>query len=258
MSKIINSSLFGIPVWFAMIFFSTACSHSQVSSANTRAADPSVFDRVDKDLQVYDETTTRMKTDFSQIPADPKDIEWVKKKIQHMFDVDQYMRKYMMNVPFEKGYTDAEKEYFSNEFGPRFKQIDSENTSDLKGLLNIYRWFTISKFGKVTDKNAWLLVQHADEQPEFQRQVLAILTGLYKSKETRPENYAYLFDRVAASFSDLSKRKLQRYGTQGACTGPGTWAPIPMEEPDLVDVRRAAVGLGTMAEYVAVFKDICH
>ncbi len=253
-----NSRLFGIPVWLAVMFFATACAHTPAVSANSRAAAQSVFDRVDKDLQAYDEITAQMKTEFSKMPADPKNIEWVKRKIQHMFDVDQYMRKYMMNVPFEKGYTDAEKEYFNKEFGPRFKQIDTENTSDLKGLLKTYRWFTISKFGKVTDNNAWLLVQHADEQPEFQRQVLAILTGLYKSKETRPENYAYLFDRVAASFSDLSKRKLQRYGTQGACTGPGTWAPIPMEEPALVDVRRAEVGLGTMAEYIAVFKDICH
>lgn len=235
-----------------------ACVHTPTATTNSDTAAQIEFDRVDKLLQVYDQTTAKMKNDFSNIPANPKDIEWVKKKIQHMFEVDQYMRRYMMNVPFENRFSEPEKEYFNKKFAPRFKQIDNENTKDLTDLIKIYQWFTISKFGKVTDNNAWLLVQHADEQPQLQNQVLSILSDLYKSKETRPENYAYLFDRVAASFSDLSKRKLQRYGTQGACTGPGTWAPIPIEEPALVDVRRAEVGLSTMAEYVAVFKDICR
>jgi len=85
-----------------------------------------------------------------------------------------------------------------------------------------------------------------------------ILEKLYLSKETSPSNYAYLFDRVAASWSDESKRTLQRYGTQGSCTGPGTWEPIAMEEPDHVDERRASVGLMTMAEYLKLFKEICH
>ncbi len=213
--------------------------------------------KVDVDLQAYDKTVAKMKADFAQIPADPKDIEWVKNKLKHMFDTDQYMRK-QKNIPFEHEYTSAEKEYFSKEFQTRFKQIDKENTEDLKKLLNIYSWFVISKFGEEADNNAWIIVQHADEQPDFQKQVLVVLEKLYKDNETSGRNYAYLFDRVAASFSDPKQRKLQRYGTQGSCVGPGKWEPIPMEDPAQVDQRRADVGLSTMAEYKALFKNICH
>lgn len=244
-------------ILLSFLFLLVGCSHLPAQAQTGQSSQVASFPKVDADLKNYDDTAAAMKAAFATLPSDPKDIDWVKKKLKHMFDVDQFMRK-QMNLPFEHSYAEAEKEYFSKEYGRRFRQVDGENTADLKGLLKVYRWFVISRFGAEADNNAWILVQHADEQPEFQKQVLAILTSLYTAKETSPRNYAYLFDRVAASFSDLSKRKLQRYGTQGQCTGPGTWEPIPTEDPAQVDQRRADVGLGTMAEYVAMFKDICH
>ena len=109
--------------------------------------------------------------------------------------------------------------------------------------MKIYPWFTISEFGLEGNQNAWLLVQHADHDPPFQRQVLTILEPLAAKGETNPKKYAYLYDRVASSFAEPKERKLQRYGTQGMCSGPGTWEPLPVEDPDKLDERRAAIGL---------------
>ena len=120
-----------------------------------------------------------------------------------------------------------------------------------------YSWFTISEWGKAADGNAWLLVQHADHDREFQQDILAKLEKLYPIGETRPDHYAYLYDRVATAFQDPAKRTLQRYGTQGKCIGPGKWEPFPIEDPDQVDARRASVGLPPLAEYIERFKDIC-
>lgn len=233
-----------------VVIVAFACAQTSTTKSN--------FKRADQDLGICDNEATSIKNDFSKIQADLKNKDWVKKKIQNMTDIDQFMRKQIINIPTEKNYTKSEKEYFRKELSERLTKIDTENTNDLKKLLTIYQWFKISMFGKETDSNAWLLVQHADDQPDFQKHVLITLSGLYKSKETRPENYAYLFDRLAASYSDLSKRQLQRYGTQGTCAGPGTWIPLPMEEPDLVNVRRAEVGFGTMNEYTAIVKEICR
>ncbi len=208
-------------------------------------------------MQAFDEIVEQMETEFAKLPSNPRDLEWVKRKLKHMVAVDQAMRNYL-STPVQKDYSESEKENFSKEFGSRFVAVDKKNTSDLKKLLKIYPWFVISQFGEEADRNAWLLAQHADQQPEFQKQVLAILASLYKSKETNPQNYAYLFDRVAASFNDPSKQTLQRYGTQGSCVGPGKWEPLPMENPEKIDIRRAEVGLGTMAEYIVKFKEICH
>lgn len=84
-----------------------------------------------------------------------------------------------------------------------------------------------------------------------------MLSKLYKSKETNPANYAYLWDRVASSFNDITKRKPQRYGTQGQCVGPGKWEPLPMEDEKNINKRRKEVGLPTREEYKKNFKDIC-
>lgn len=217
----------------------------------------SAFPKVDADLKNYDDHIAEMNATFAHVPAEPSSKEWVKAKLQHMFDVDQYMRKYMM-ISYDHRYSDEEKAEFFKEFANRFQAIDRANTADLKALLKIHHWFTISEFGEVADNNAWLLVQHADLDPDFQREVLRILEPLVATGETRPSNFAYLFDRVAASWSDLSKQVPQRYGTQGMCKGPGVWEPIPLEDPENLDRRRASVGLGPEAEYIAQFKDICR
>ena len=217
----------------------------------------SSFPRVDADIKIYDDEVTAMRAKFNQMPPAPSDLVWVKSKLQNMVDVDQVMRRYT-DTPFAHQYSAAEKEEFWKQFGSRFSQLDREDTAELKTLLKLYPWFTISRFGAQADRNAWLLVQHADLDPAFQQSVLAILTELWPKGETSPANYAYLFDRVANSPAFPSQRKLQRYGTQGHCIGPGKWEPWPIEDPAHLDERRASVGLGTEADYILVFRDICR
>jgi hypothetical protein len=226
------------------------------TSAPARAV-ASDLSRVDTDIKAYDEYLARSENAFSKIPANARDKEWVKKKIAHMFEVDQYMRHYT-DIPFLHKYTEDEKSEFMRKFMLRFNELDEKDTADLKALLDIYYWFKISEFGAQTDNQAWLIVQHADLQIDFQKMVLARLATLYKTNETKPSNYAYLFDRIASSSNDPSKRVPQRYGTQGSCTGPGTWVPWPSEDEVHLDSRRAEVGLGTESDYIAIFKDICH
>ena len=215
------------------------------------------FPKVDADIKIADEYVNALNSKFSLIPANPNETGWVRAKLQHMVDVDQYIRKYS-RVIYDHSYSPAERAEFWKQFLPRSDAMDERNTSDVKDLLKIYSWFTISTFGTAADNNAWLLVQHADQDPQFQTSVLSILDRIWKVGETRSSNYAYLFDRVAASWRDASKRRPQRYGTQGACTGPGTWEPLPGEDPAHLDDRRASVGLGPESEYIKMFKDICH
>jgi len=217
----------------------------------------SQYPKVDADIAIYDQKIAQMKSNFSKMPSDPSSKRWVQKKLQFMFDIDQYMRSYSQ-IPFEHNYSADETTYFWSQFIGRFNAIDRDDTDDLKGLVKVYDWFRISVFGIKADNQAWLIVQHADLDVAFQKSVLAILEKMYPIGETRPANYAYLYDRVAASWQDLTKRTLQRYGTQGQCTGPGKWEPIPIEDADQVDVRRAKMGMSTMAEYQSEFKDLCH
>ena len=68
-------------------------------------------------------------------------------------------------------------------------------------------------------------------------------------------NYAYLWDRVAVN----SDRK-QRYGTQPTweCTPEGKLTLKPLEDPENVNARRAAMGLGTGEDGLAgMAKSVC-
>lgn len=209
--------------------------------------------RVDADLASYDRKVAEMQKELERFPADPKDKEWVRRKIAHMVQVDQFMRNYIQ-VPHQRNYSQAEREYFSREFHERWSRVDGPNTADLKKLLEIYPWFTVSEFGRETAGNAWLLVQHADHDLAFQKVVLEKLERLYPVGEASPSNYAYLYDRVA-----VNGKSPQRYGTQGRCTGPGTWEPLPpIEKPRELEARRKAMGLEPMNEHKKRFKDICH
>jgi hypothetical protein len=215
-------------------------------------ASPESVKRVVADLKQYEAHVAELNKDFAEIPANPRDREWVKKKLKHMFDVDQYMRKYW-EIPYQHKYSDKEKKYFQEKFYGKGESLDSENTAELKKLLEIHHWFTISEFGLQADNNAWLLVQHADLDLDFQKKVLKILTDLYPKNETNRSNYAYLYDRVA-----VADKRPQRYGTQGRCVGPGKWEPHEIEDQANVDARRKEMGLMSMSDYMAGFKDLCH
>ena len=209
------------------------------------------FPRVDADLAAMDETAAKMRTEFGRCAAAPANIEWVKRKLRHMVDVDQYVRKLGTSLPREK-YSQEETEYFWQQLGPRVCAMDGAHTRELKTLPEVYRlfllgvygWFKISEFGREPDQQAWLLVQHSDCDLAFQKAVLRKLEALYPEGECDPTNYAYLFDRVA-----VNEGRPQRYGTQGQMTGPGKWEPDPMEDPAGVDERRKAVALEPLEEY---------
>jgi hypothetical protein len=130
--------------------------------------------------------------------------------------------------------------------------IDCENTAWLRTQMQQIGWFDIPTYGTDADHDAWLLVQHADRTPDFQRTTLAQLEALPPGSTNR-KNLAYLWDRIASS-----EGRPQRYGTQGHCVGPGTWEPNPSEDPSHLDNRRMQMGLNPEGEYRKKFKDICH
>ena len=182
-------------------------------------------------------------------PPKPHDKEWVRRKLQHMVNIDQMVRT-ASEDPKLSGWSPDARRHFNQKRGALMGKIDRANTAELKELLKIHHWFTVSEFGEKVDNLAWLLVQHADHDVAFQQQVLGILTELHAKGETRPSSYAYLWDRVAGHTG-----KKQRYGTQGRCIGPGVWEPFEIEDPANLEKRRAGVGLPSMQVYRKIFRE---
>lgn len=64
------------------------------------------------------------------------------------------------------------------------------------------------------------------------------------------KDLAYLEDRVA-----IARGREQIYGTQFHLVD-GVMLPKPIADPERVDERRAAVGLGTLAEYTEQIRQV--
>ncbi|WP_052695866.1 DUF6624 domain-containing protein [Hymenobacter sp. AT01-02] len=101
--------------------------------------------------------------------------------------------------------------------------------------------------GEQSANNFWLLVQHADAYPAFQRQVLQLMLTEVQRKNASPINYAYLTDRVA-----INSGRLEEYGTQVVYQGPGIGHAVPksLRDPENVDKRRAAIGMEPLKTYL--------
>jgi predicted RNA-binding Zn-ribbon protein involved in translation (DUF1610 family) len=127
--------------------------------------------------------------------------------------------------------------------------VDAENLPWLKGVITERGWPGASLAGTSGAEAAWLLAQHADADPVFQRHCLGLLTAAVEAGEAKRRNLAYLTDRVL-----LAEGQPQVYGTQMTRSGEA-WVPQNLGDPDGVDARRAAAGLEPLAEYVRQFDD---
>ncbi|MFO0935993.1 MAG: DUF6624 domain-containing protein [Gemmataceae bacterium] len=122
--------------------------------------------------------------------------------------------------------------------------IDTENRNWLKERIEKEGWPTISRVGKDGAHAAWLLVQHADSNREFQKECLKKIEVAVANKEAAPIDLAYLTDRVLTG-----EGKKQRYGTQLKIVD-GKFVVSPVEDEDKLDERRKSLGMPTMAEYL--------
>jgi hypothetical protein len=127
------------------------------------------------------------------------------------------------------------------------READGENLPWLKAVIAEHGWPGTSLVAADGAQAAWLLAQHADADPAFQRQCLDLLTAAVAAGEASERNLAYLTDRVL-----LAEGQPQVYGTQMTNSG-GHYVPRNLRDPDSVDERRAAVGLGPIAEYMRRF-----
>jgi hypothetical protein len=123
------------------------------------------------------------------------------------------------------------------------KDIDRKNTVRMKEIIKKHGWPGKSLVGDDGAHAAWLLVQHADEDREFQKRCLTLLERAVQAKQASGIDLAYLTDRVL-----VAENKKQVYGTQFRSVD-GKLEPNPIEDEKNVDRRRKEVGLPSMDEY---------
>jgi hypothetical protein len=128
-------------------------------------------------------------------------------------------------------------------------KVDRENTAWLKDVIERHGWPGKTLVGEDGAHAAWILVQHADIHPPFQKKCLELLTAAVKKNDASPQDMAYLTDRVR-----VADKQKQIYGTQLRET-EGKLEPHPIEDEAQVDERRKEVGLPPLAEYLKVARE---
>ena len=133
-------------------------------------------------------------------------------------------------------------------------QGDAARTARLVEIVDAHGWPTAEMVGREAVGAAFLLVQHADASPDVQQRMLPLVEASWQAGDLSGQSYALLVDRVR-----VGQGEPQVYGTQ---TLPvhlwtdGEPTPAPLEDPEGVDARRAAMGMTPLAEYLQGIREM--
>ncbi len=120
-------------------------------------------------------------------------------------------------------------------YHPEMEAVHRRNAARLAVMLDEHGWPGVAAVGEDGADAAWLVVQHAIGEPEFQRRCLRLLQD---AADVPAWHAAMLDDRIR-----MFEGRLQRYGTQLEPDADGRLRPYPIEDPEGVEERRRAVGL---------------
>ncbi len=158
----------------------------------------------------------------------------LRSELLEMMAIDQELRKSLSD------YEGDERKIVWDQI----KEVDHKNTERMKQIIAEQGWPTYDDVGEDGAGAAWILVQHADQQPAFQEECLPMIKAAYEKGQAKGSNYAYLYDRVA-----LKKGQKQRFGSQAFTNQAGERAFQKIEDEWLVNERREKYGMGPLEEY---------
>ena len=122
---------------------------------------------------------------------------------------------------------------------PRMEAVHIKNAARLRELIHEHGWPADDVAGKDGGEAAWLIAQHSIGEPQFQKDVLLLLTESAAAGRTPRWQAAYMEDRIA-----MLEGRPQRYGSQWLDDPrDGRTRPWKLSDPERVNELRASVGL---------------
>lgn len=153
----------------------------------------------------------------------------LEKEILQMAQIDQKIRKvYVKDSSLSK----------------QVEKIDTSNLKKMKKIVKEFGWPTISLVGKKASHLAWLLIQHADKDVDFQEHCLELIIRAGGNNDVSKANIAFLTDRVL-----VNRGKPQIYGTQFYEDRTGKILPRIISNAETLDERRKEIGLESFKAY---------
>lgn len=178
----------------------------------------------------------RAKANLPGMPELAKTLEEVLKR-------DQSLRSEIHSIETRFGPNSAEM----TSHRKLIQMQDSVNQGIVTGVLEKYGWLGKKEVGWMGSQAIFLVVQHAPLP--VQEKYLPMMREAVKAGNAKRSDLALLEDRVLTRTG-----KKQLYGSQVTRdTATNETHFFPIEDVDNVDIRRAAAGLGPLAEYAKHF-----
>jgi hypothetical protein len=131
----------------------------------------------------------------------------------------------------------------------RLDEMHQRNADRLKAIIGVHGWPGRSRVGEEGATYAWMIVQHASGDVEFQRHGLELIKEAVSRDEAPLSHAAYLEDLIR-----VMEGRPQLYGTQFELDKEGRMSPLPIQDPANVNERRRAAGLGRIEERIRVVR----
>ena len=116
----------------------------------------------------------------------------------------------------------------------------------IKKIVNEHGYPTVDKVGKESSINFFPLIQHSDNDIDFQSNMLPLIKNQVVKKLVSGWEYAYLYDRIK-----INTGKEQLYGTQLNYDNQNNAIPQKIKDKENVNKRRQALGMESLEEYLA-------
>jgi len=128
------------------------------------------------------------------------------------------------------------------------ESIDAENVAWLRKLISEKGFPTAAQVGNEGVHFSWVLLQHADQDPKLQSDLLPVLEQRFSAGELPANDLARITDRVL-----MASGKSQRYGTQFDWFA-GDFALPESAKLAEIDAARAQLGLMPLVDYVCTVR----
>lgn len=176
------------------------------------------------------------------VATKPEALTELRRELEAMLETDQSHRTEVTELEKKHGRNSAEvKDAWAKQ-----RAIDGRNIARLEEIIAHHGWPGISQVGSKAAGAAFLILQHADIG--HQKKYLPLARAAAAKGEMRPSSLALLEDRVR-----LREGQKQIYGSQVTRNAADEWEPLPLDDEENVDARRAKVGLGPIADYLQGF-----
>ena len=169
-------------------------------------------------------------------------IASVRTELEAMLETDQSHRQEVIELEKKHGRNSTEV----TEAWSKQNAIDAQNIRRLEEIVAKHGWPGSTQFGQKAAGASFLILQHSDLS--YQKKYLPLAREAAAKGEMRTSNLALLEDRV-----HLREGQKQIYGSQVTRNSADEWEPLPLDDEEKVDARRASVGLGPISEYLQGF-----